>query len=93
MKGRTRREKEGESIYKQQACSPPLRLFSSFVLLALLSEVPLHVFSIGGSAGNVAPAASHHHHPGGGGAMLCQSSYAGPHTTFLLISPSLQSLL
>lgn len=35
----------------------------------------------------------HCHHPGGGGAMLCQSSCAGPHTSFLLISPSPQPVL
>lgn len=85
----------GEGIYKQQACSPPVSsslLFPCDTSRAPLSEVPhramrAHIFSIGGSTGIAAPAPSLTATTrGGGSAMLCQSSYVGPHTSFL-ISP------
>lgn len=59
MKGRNT-EMERESIYFQQACSPPVSsslLFSCAIKRALLSKVPHRtrracIFSIGGSAGS-----------------------------------------
>lgn len=105
MKGRARRE----GVHLQTAGGFSSRLLSSFVLLHLLASafhpaflaVPcVHTFFfVFFFFASVAPLGTerqppcHCHHPGGGGAMLCQSSCAGPHTSFLLISPSPQPVL
>lgn len=74
-------------------CSPAP--FSECLHLKCLTVPCVQTFlALAGSAGIAEPApVSHRHSPGEGGAMRCQSSYAGPHTSFLLISPPLQSLL
>lgn len=99
MKGRTRRERESPFTNSMFSSCLFFLLFSCTIKRVLLSKVPrrtrrAYIFSIGGSAGIAPPAPSHHRHPGGGGAKLCQLRYAGPHTSFLLVSPSsLQTLL